>query len=71
MADTLHALHMVLLCALLLLNVGFLAPIVIAFVCAMTYVAYRDIYLGQSENTKLEAKATSVQISDAALAPSA
>lgn len=67
----LHALHMVLLCALLLLDLGFLAPIVIAFLCAMTYVAYRDIYLRQSENTKLEAKVTSVQIAAAALAPSA
>lgn len=57
----LHALHLLLLCSLLLLNLAFLAPIVIAFLCCMTYVAYRDIYLGQSANAKLEAKA-SVQL---------
>lgn len=64
----LHALHMILLSSLLLLNLAFLAPIVIAFLCAMTYVAYRDIYLGQSENAKLEVKVTSLQIAPAALA---
>lgn len=54
----LHALHLLLLCPLLLLNLAFLAPVVIAFLCGTTYVAYRDIYLGQSANAKLEAKAS-------------
>lgn len=54
----LHALHLLLLCSLLLLNLAFLAPVVIAFLCGMTYVAYRDIYLGQSTNAKLETKAS-------------
>ncbi len=62
----LHALHLVLLGSLLLLDLAFLAPIAIAFLCAMTYVAYRDIYLGQGENAKLEAQSTSVPLISAA-----
>lgn len=52
----LHALHLLLLCPLVILNVAFLAPIVIAFLCGMTYVAYRDIYLWQDANVPLEAR---------------
>jgi hypothetical protein len=56
----LHALHIVLPVLAALLSLAFLAPVLLAFLSAITYVAYRDIYLGKGENVRLEAKAASL-----------
>jgi hypothetical protein len=66
----LHGLHFVLLGSLAVLNLAFLAPAAIAFLSAMSYVAYRDIYLGRGENARLEAKAAVLHLVPAVSAAS-